>query len=285
MYFEGKNNRLELRFFSNQGRKLKALNNSATASTRIMVIQLDYSEEIKIILHEPDVKLKGKVLVSGFHSALGETGYIVLRHLAAQEQARPIGCIMSPLVPPHVFIGGERLLMPIEIYEYGERFILLFTRLQPHRAEWAPFTETVANWCIDMELKEAVLLGGLDMQFAEDESRYRSAYTSAYKETAQKHELLVLEEGRGIYGPLALLLANLEIRNFPAMAILPYAERGRPDPRAASVAVEVFNKLYDLDIQTEALMADAEAIEKEIKQLLERQQERENDRGAGGMFV
>ncbi|MFX1577503.1 MAG: proteasome assembly chaperone family protein [Promethearchaeota archaeon] len=246
---------------------------------------MEYSEEIKVILHNPDVKLENRILVSGFHSALGETGYIVLRHLAAQESAQPIGCIMSPLVPPHVFIGGDRLLMPIELYEYGDRFILLFTRLQPHRAEWAPFTETVANWCANMKFKEAVLLGGLDMQFAEGDERYRTAFTSTYRETAQKFDLPVLEEGRGIYGPLALLLANFQIRNFPAVAILPYAERGRPDPRAASVAIEVFNQLYDLDIETEELAADAEAIEKEIKQLLERQHERENDRGAGGMFV
>lgn len=246
---------------------------------------MEYSEEIQVILHHPDVNLENRILVSGFHSALGETGYIVLRHLAAQKSARSIGCIMSPLVPPHVFIGGDRLLMPIELYEYGDRFILLFTRLQPHRAEWAPFTETVADWCVDKKFKEAVLLGGLDMQFAEDDERYRTAFTSTYRETAHKFDLPVLEEGRGIYGPLALLLANFQIRNFPAIAILPYAERGRPDPRAASVAIEVLNQLYDLDIETEELAADAEAIEKEIKQLLERQQERENDRGAGGMFV
>ena len=246
---------------------------------------MEYADEIQILLRDSDVKLKGKVLVTGFHSALGETGYIVLRHLVAQKNTRPIGCIMSPLVPPHVFIGGDRLLMPIELYEYDNRFILLFTRLQPHRAEWAPFTEVIAEWSIKEGFKEAILWGGLDMQFAEGEERYRTAYTAAYRETAQKFELPVLGEGRGIYGPLALLLVNYEIRNFPALTILPYAERGRPDPRAAGVAIEVFNQLFDLEISTEALMADAEIIEKEIKQLLERQQERENDRGAGGMFV
>ncbi len=250
-----------------------------------MANSMEYADEIQILLRDSDVKLKGKVLVTGFHSALGETGYIVLRHLVAQKNTRSIGCIMSPLVPAHVFIGGDRLLMPIELYEYGNRFILLFTRLQPHRAEWAPFTETIAEWSVKEEFKEAILWGGLDMQFAEGEERYRTAYTAAYRETAQKFELPVLEEGRGIYGPLALLLANYEIRNFPAVTILPYAERGRPDPRAASVAIEVFNQLFDLDISTEELMADAEIIEKEIKHLLERQQERENDRGAGGMFV
>lgn len=246
---------------------------------------LEYTDEIQIKLREPDVKLKGKILVTGFHSALGETGYIVLRHLVAQKEARPIGYIMSPLVPPHVFIGDDRLLLPIELYEYDDRFILLFTRLQPHRAEWTPFTEAIANWSIDMELKETILWGGLDMQFAEGDDRYRTAYTSAYQEKAQKFELPLLEKGRGIYGPLALMLANYEIRDFPAVAILPFAERGRPDPRAASVAVEVFNKLFDLNIGTKELMADAEAIEKEIKQLMERQRERENERGPSGMFV
>jgi uncharacterized protein len=246
---------------------------------------MDYTEEIQIILRNPEEDLTGKTLVAGFHSALGETGYIVLRHLAKQKGTRSIGCIMSPLIPPHVFMGDQRLLLPIELYNYNDKFILVFTRLQPHRAEWVPFTEVLANWSVEQGLNQAVLLGGLDIQFAESEDRYRSAYTAAYHNIANQHELPVLEEGRGIYGPLALLLANYEIRDFPAVAILPYAERGRPDPRAASVAIEVFNKLFDLEIKTDELMADAEIIEREIKQLMERQRERETDSDAHGMFM
>lgn len=246
---------------------------------------MEYADEIEIYIKSKDLDLKGKTLITGFHSALGETGYIVLRHLVAQDEARSIGFIMSPLIPPHVFLDKERLLLPIEFYTYGKDFVLLFTRLQPHRAEWTPFTETIADWAIDMKLKEAFLLGGLDIQFAEKGDQYQTAYTSAYRKTAQKFELPLLGEGRGIYGPLALLLANFEIRDFPAVAILPYAERGRPDPRAASVAINVFNQLYSLNIDTEELMRDAEVIEKEIKQLIERQKEREDDRKAGGMFV
>ena len=246
---------------------------------------MDYSEEIQIILKNPDEDLTGKTLITGFHSALGETGYIVLRHLAKQAGTRSIGCIMSPLIPPHVFMGEQRLLLPIELYDFNDQFVLVFSRLQPHRAEWVPFTDVLANWSLEKGLKQAILLGGLDIQFAESKARYRSAYTTAYQNTASEYDLPVLEEGRGIYGPLALLLANYEIRDFPAVAILPYAERGRPDPRAASVAIEVFNRLFDLDIKTDELMADAEVIEREIKQLRERQRERETDRDAHGMFM
>lgn len=246
---------------------------------------MSYVDEIEIIIKAKDFDPKGKILITGFHSALGETGYMVLRHLVAQEEARSIGCIMTPLVPPHIFLAGGRLLMPIELYSFADQFILLFTRLQLHRAEWAPFAEFIATWSIEQKLKEALLLGGLDIQLTTDSDQYRTAYTDAYRRKAEKFDFPILEKGRGIYGPLALLLANFEIRDFPCLAVLPYAERGRPDPRAASVAIDVINRLYNFTISTEDLVRDAEVIEKEIKQLLERQREREEDRGLGGMFV
>lgn len=245
---------------------------------------MSYVDEIEIIIKDKDFDPKGKVLIGGFHSALGECGYILVRHLVAQEGAKPIGYIMSPLVPPHVFFGNGRLLLPIELYSY-DRFILLFTRLQPHRAEWTPFTVAIAEWAVKHELKEALLLGGLDIQFATDDSKFRCAPTTTYRKKAEEKELPILEDGRGIYGLLALLLASFEIRDFPAVALLPYSQRGRPDPRAASIAIEVLNKLYDLEVSVEELMRDADTIEKEIKQLLERQREPEPERDLGGMFA
>jgi uncharacterized protein len=246
---------------------------------------MEYKDEIEIVIKDQDFDPAGKILISGFHSALGETGYIVLRHLAAQEGVRPVGCITSPLTPPHLFVGGGRLLMPIELYSFADRFILLFPRVQPHRAEWSTFAEVVADWAVEQHLREAVLLGGLDVQFAAKGDEWRCAYTKTYKCPARNFQLPILEEGRGIYGPLALLLGNFELRDFPAIAVLPFAERGRPDPRAASFAIKILNRFYNLTVNTDELMRDAEAIEREIRQLLERQNEQEPDRGFGGMFV
>jgi uncharacterized protein len=138
---------------------------------------------------------------------------------------------------------------------------------------------------VEQHLREAVLLGGLDVQFAAKGDEWRCAYTKTYKCPARNFQLPILEEGRGIYGPLALLLGNFELRDFPAIAVLPFAERGRPDPRAASFAIKILNRFYNLTVNTDELMRDAEAIEREIRQLLERQNEQEPDRGFGGMFV
>lgn len=246
---------------------------------------MEHEDEIEIIIKEKDFDPAGRILVTGFHSALGETGYIVLRHLTGQDAVRPVGCVMSPLTPPHVFVGGGRLLMPIELYSLADRFILLFPRVQPHRVEWALFAETIADWAAEQRLREAVLVGGLDMQFAAKGDEWRCAYTKTYKCPARNFQLPILEEGRGIYGPLALLLANFELRDFPAIAVLPFAERGRPDPRAASFAISILNRFYNLSVNTEQLMRDAEAIEREIRQLMDRQNEQEPDRDLGGMFV
>jgi uncharacterized protein len=175
--------------------------------------------------------------------------------------------------------------MPIELYSFADRFILLFPRVQPHRAEWSTFGQVVADWAVEQHLREAVLLGGLDVQFAAKGDEWRCAYTKTYKCPVRNFQLPILEEGRGIYGPLALLLANFELRDFPALAVLPFAERGRPDPRAASFAINILNRFYNLSVNTDQLMRDAEAIEREIRQLLERHNEQEPDRGFGGMFV
>jgi len=247
---------------------------------------MEYAEEIEIIVKAENFDPTGKILITGFHSALGETGYIVIRHLVKQEEVEPIGCIMSPLMPPHVFLGDGRLLFPIELYCMENRFILLFTRLQPHRAEWVPFAAAVADWAVERKLEEAILVGGLDIQFSTNGEGFRCAPTTAYRPKAEQLKLPFLEEGRGIYGPLALLLAHFEIRDFPALAILPFAQRGRPDPRAAGLAVDILNRLYGLKISNAELLRDAEEIEKEIQQLMERQREREAfERDRGGMFV
>ena len=66
---------------------------------------------------------------------------------------------------------------------------------------------------------------------------------------------------------MALILMYAEIYNFPAIGILPYAERSRPDPIAASHGVEIVNDLLKLDCGVEELVREAETIETELQEL------------------
>ncbi len=83
------------------------------------------------------------------------------------------------------------------------------------------------------------------------------------------------------------MLMFYELNQFPAVALLPYAERSRPDPVAASVAIEQINLLLGIGIDTEGLLKEAEKIEKEIESLIQaskptRDRDKDSDQG---MFV
>ena len=83
-----------------------------------------------------------------------------------------------------------------------------------------------------------------------------------------------------------MFLSYFEIFNIPALALLPYAESGRPDPRAAAVALSHLSKLYDVQFDIEPLIQDAEEIEKEIQKILTQQQERsESERRGTNMYI
>ncbi|MEM4599986.1 MAG: PAC2 family protein, partial [Candidatus Methanomethylicaceae archaeon] len=87
-------------------------------------------------------------------------------------------------------------------------------------------------------------------------------------------DIPILEKGLFVVGPLAIMLSHFEINNFPAIALLPYANPARPDPMAAAIAIEFINKLTGLSIDTSQLISDAHKIEEEIQELLKQRQER-----------
>ena len=76
----------------------------------------------------------------------------------------------------------------------------------------------------------------------------------------------MLEQGLYVYGPLAIMLGEFEVGNFPAVAILPYADSSRSDPRAASIAVKTVAKLCKLNLNVSDLENYAKVIEADMDQ-------------------
>jgi len=91
-------------------------------------------------------------------------------------------------------------------------------------------------------------------------------------------DLIDLDEGLFVTGPLALILMYFELNNFPALAILPYAERNRPDPSAGSIALEVLNHLLELDVDLTELEEEASNIEADIQRMLDLSRSMQDER-------
>ncbi len=204
----------------------------------------------------------GSTFICGFHG-LGEVGFLSTAHLTRTLNAERVGFIKSDMLPLFVSMENEKLVLPFEIFSYEEKsMVFLVPRFQPHQSEQWSFIDRLANWIAQNGFKETLLLGGLDASFKEDEEKMRAVPTSAYGDDMEKWSVPLLEEGLFVAGPLALLLAELEMLSQPAVGLLTYATRGRPDPRSAADMLEKINEVYGVEANVEQLLEESREIER-----------------------
>ena len=228
----------------------------------VMAFVATTDSSFKIILKK-DFKIKpGSTFICGFHG-LGEVGFLSTAHLTRTLEAERVGFIKSDMLPLFVSMENERLVLPFELYSYEEKkMIFLVPRFQPHQSEQWGFIDKLANWVAENNFKETLLLGGLDASFKEDEEDMRCVPTTAYSELLEKWKVPLLEEGLFVAGPLALFLAELEMHDAPALGLLTYATRGRPDPRSAATMLEKINEIYGVGANVEQLLEESREIER-----------------------
>ncbi len=202
----------------------------------------------------------GSTFLCGFHG-LGEVGFLSTAHLTRVLDATRIGFIKSDMLPLFVSMENGRLALPFELYSYGD-IVFLVPRFQPHQSEQWNFIEQLADWITQQEFAEVILLGGLDISFKEDETEMRCVPTTAYMQYLDKWGISLLEEGLFVAGPLALLLSEMELRDYPAIGLLSYATRGRPDPGSAANMLKKINEVYNLDANVDQLLEESKEIER-----------------------
>jgi uncharacterized protein len=226
---------------------------------------------VRIVIGDEE-SLEGCWLVTGFHG-VGLVGYITINHLVKSLHARPIGYVETEQQPALISLADERISFPFEFFRHGD-IVILFPRFQPKRSEVREFTREIVNWIVKNKFREAILVGGLDNRFKQGDEVMRSVPTRASLERVKGLGVPLLEEALFVTGPLALMLTYSEMNSFPAAAFLPYSERGRPDPRAAALAVKQINTMFNLSVDVFELINDAKRIEDEVTKIMEGQKEK-----------
>lgn len=212
----------------------------------------------------PKGKFKDCTLLAGFHG-IGETGYITVSYIVHALRARRVGFIRTANPPAFVTTARNGLLTPFEIYRKGN-LVMVKLEFPPHRSEEAEMARTMACWAIEERFREALLVGGLDVGFRNGRHESRIVPTRACWTRAKEFAIPLLEQGLYVYGPLAIMLGEFEANNFPAVAILPYADMSRSDPRAALVAVRTVAKACELKMDISDLENYAKVIEADLDQ-------------------
>jgi uncharacterized protein len=199
---------------------------------------------------------------------VGETGYISVSFLVHALKADRIGFVDVAHPPPFVATSDSGLVTPFEVYKAG-KVVLVKLEFSPHRTEEAEFARTLARWVVDNGFRDAVLIGGLDASLKSGPDGMRVVPTQSYPLRSMKMKHPTLEAGLFVYGPLAVMLGEFEKRDFPAIAVLPYASANHADPKAAATAIKSIAKSYRLKVDVKDLEYDAKDIEQEIDKRLE----------------
>src|SRR5437867_773494 len=180
-------------------------------------------------------------------------------------KAERVGFVQVANPPPWVGTADGGLVTPFEVYRRGKT-ILVKLEFSPHRSEEAEFAKVLANWAVKGKFKDAILIGGLDSSFRNNNDEFCVVPTGAYIDRAKVFRAPILEPGLLVYGPLAVMLSEFEIHDFPAVAVLPYAEPSRADPAAAALAIRKIAKTYNFQVDLSELVKDAKFIEREFDQ-------------------
>lgn len=236
-----------------------------------------------------------KVFITGFHG-VGATGYIAMRHLIEATDTVKIGYLVADSMPGYVSLENEELSLPFELF-MANNFVFFLARSQLWQNEYQKFLEinefirVLAQFVISKNFAEAILIGGLDNKFKEADVELKTVPTKPFKNQAKSMGPF-LDKGLFVAGPLALLLEHFEVKNFPACAILPYAEPEIIDPKAAAIAIKTIDQYYDfeLNVDIEALYVDAKRLSEELENLLIQKREMEKtdkeiEPGTRGMYV
>ena len=65
------------------------------------------------------------------------------------------------------------------------------------------------------------------------------------------------------------MLNFMEIRDFPTLGLLPFATSIRLDPRAASEAINILSKMFDITIEVDSLLEQAVELENDQPNLID----------------
>ncbi len=243
---------------------------------------------IKIIIDEGR-NFNDNILITGFHG-IGTTGFIAVKYIVNELKAEKIGTILCDGQPPFITTFENKISLPFELFQKN-KFVFLVPQFQPYRHEFQPFSETLVEWSIKSKIRKTILIGGLDSRLKkkdEPEDNIRIIATTAYQKKFETR-LPYLEDGLFVTGPIALMLTFYEVKKFPAIALLPYAESSRADPLAAAIAIKEINQITKMDIGVEKLIQDAEKIEQDLSEIILQTKEQQDidtkDQGNKRLYI
>ncbi len=232
---------------------------------RSMVVIEDLSVEIK----------EGSTILLGF-AGIGLLGPIVANALVDQiTDIKEIGFITSEFLPPIAVFYNGILKHPFRILYSPQHNILVGICEVPFQisSAYTDLARTICNWALseDVRAKEIVIFQGMPQHGIIDDYPVYYAAEAQLIEFLEKYGIQKVDKGI-IMGPEATILNEALMNRLDAYALFtPVLEI--PTPEGGAAIIEILNDIYNLDIDTKALIEQGKEIKAKMLELAQKTQQ------------
>jgi uncharacterized protein len=226
--------------------------------------QSQFGDNVKITTKP--ISLENPIIVEGF-PGIGLVGNIASQHLIDELDMEYIGSMESKYFPPIAVLFNGIINMPVRIYESKEyNIITVISDIPIHPTISYEVSKVLMDWAQSINVKEIVSIAGI-ATMTSDEKVFGAATNDDMLNRIKDHvEIFQVGTISGISGSV---MTECFMRDVPAISMLGETNSPNPDPRAAASVIKVLNIIYDLPIDTDNLMEQAEQIEIELQKLAE----------------
>jgi len=226
--------------------------------------QSQFGDNVKITTKP--ISLENPVIVEGF-PGIGLVGNIASQHLIDELDMEYIGSMESKYFPPIAVLFNGIINMPVRIYESKEyNIITVISDIPIHPTISYEVSKVLMDWAQSINVKEIVSIAGIATMSSEE--KVFGAATNDDMLNRIKDHVEIFQVGT-ISGISGSVMTECFMRDVPAMSLLGETNSPNPDPRAAASVIRILNLIYDLPIDTDNLMEQAEQIEVELQKLAE----------------
>jgi uncharacterized protein len=223
------------------------------------------AEQFVKIINEP-LKSKNPLVIQGF-PGIGLVGNITCQHIIEELGMKYMGSIDSRYFPPLAVLFNGIVYMPVRIYEAPDKdIVVIISDIPIHPTASYDISKVLIDWMQRIGVSNIVSIAGIATTTGERRVFGGATNAELLEKIKDKTEIFQVGTISGISGSI---MTECFLRDLPAVSLLGETPAPNPDPRAAVEVIKVLNKIYELDIDTEKLLGQAEQIELELSKLAE----------------
>ncbi|GAB3688748.1 proteasome assembly chaperone family protein [Salinarchaeum chitinilyticum] len=226
-----------------------------------------------------DLDLQSPTLVEGL-PGVGLVGKIATDHLVEELDMTYYASVECEGLPRlGVYAEGERDVQPpVRLYADAANDLLALQSDVPVSPQAAPaFADCVTGW-LDAENVTPVYISGLGTEERATPPELFGVATGGTGDRLDDLDLATPSERGAISGPTGALVAAATERSLPGFGLVVETNPQFPDPEAARVLIEDgVGPLAGVEVDTDALVEQAEDVQAQREQLAKKLQEAEGD--------